>query len=251
MHESCSWRSERKMMMMVASRLVEHSASMCKSCSWRSEKMAMMMMMTKMMMMMMTACRLAECSAPMHKSCPWCSERMMTAATQRRLQDRHLTCERVAGVEPRVDLSADALVFVGFGPQGHTGLQRRQVAQALANDLKPGRRVVKQNAVASGPSNTSPLSRGTPCSRAIGRQDSVLLFILSGLLSRHTSFIVAPNSPDHLLLLCVCVFVSVYVCVCVCVCVSECVRVCMCVRACMCERMYVRWHAYVCVHALV
>ena len=76
---------------------------------------------------------------------------MMTAATQRRLQDRQLTCERVAGVEPRVDLGADALVFVGFRPQGHTGLQWCQVAQALANDLKPGRRVVEQSAVASGP----------------------------------------------------------------------------------------------------
>ena len=185
-----------------------------------------------------------------HKSCSWCSERMMTAATQRRLQDRHLTCERVAGVEPRVDLGADALVFVGFRPQGHTGLQRRQVAQALANDLKPGRRVVEQSAVASGPSNTSPLSRGMPCPRAIGRQDSVLLFILSGLLSRHTSFIVAPNSPDHLLLLCVCVFSCVCVCVRVRVCVHACVSACMCagMRMCVCMHAYMRACIHLCLH---
>ena len=138
------------------------------SCSWCSERM--MMMMT--MMMMMIACRLAGRSAPMPKSCSWRRERMMPAATQRRLQDCHLTCERVAGVEPGVDLGADALVFVGFRPQGQAGLQRRQVAQALANDLKPGGRVVEQSAAASEPSNTRPLPSGVPCPWMPGRQNS-------------------------------------------------------------------------------
>ena len=161
-------------MMMIACRLAESSASMHKSCSWRSERMVVMMMMIMMMMMMMIPCRLAGRSAPMPKSCSRCRERMMAAATQRRLQDCHLTCERVAGVEPGVDLGADALVFVGFRPQGQAGLQRRQVAQALANDLKPGGRVVEQSAVASEPSNTWPLPSGVPCPWMPGRQNSVI-----------------------------------------------------------------------------
>ena len=74
--------------------------------------------------------------------------------------------------------------------------------------LGPG--AVKQSDMASEPSDVLLLPNGMPWPRASARQ---ILFILSGLLSRRTSFI-ACNFPSHLSLLSVCGWLRARMCVC-------------------------------------
>ena len=67
--------------------------------------------------------------------------------------------------------------------------------------------------------------------------DSLYIFILSGLLLRHTFFTVVHNDillPTYLYSVCVCVCACVRACVRVCVCAC----VCVCFLRCACVKMY-------------
>ena len=81
----------------------------------------------------------------------------------------------------------------------------------------------------------SPLPNRMPCPGTSWRQT---LFILSGPLSRHTSFI-ACNSPSSLSLLCLCGWLCVCVaCVCLCVCVCPCELNLLCFLQCADVKLY-------------